>query len=536
MVEPPTSQRSATRAPVDRPIRLQFDDSLEVDEGHCINISIGGLFVHTAAPRPAGTLVRFEIMLEDRQSIRGLGEVVWKKDSDRKTPSIGIKFRFLEQRDRQLIFKLVSQHIKARLERDNQAGLSATPPEPQAPEAAAFSATGSLTMPDPGPEVSGEPEDSARSHATGGRAPAETASAQGERAPAADERAPAVGESVAQASLFDRWEETPTPEAPARQAEDLHPDGDREADAPLADPVPAPVSASPSSESGRVDRRRSRGRSRRRPGRRERGGWWLVALVLVAAAAAAYLLGDRFFSQLSSAKKVAQEDHGRMDPTQAEPAQAEPAQAESAQAEPAQAAPAQAEPAQAESAQAESAQAESAQSAAVQPPRDTADSVAEPAEAAVAKTPDGPGAAREPPSAPAEPQASTAGQAIAAGATAMSRLVDIRWRTSGEGLIVSLFADGPIDDARIKRFRLGGATVREVVVLAGMRKPFDRNLMTVGAGGLAAIRTGLHRERESEELHVVLDLADPAFRLLEVRNLGSRLELVVGPRATGEQR
>jgi hypothetical protein len=131
--EPDSPQRSATRAAIDAAVRMQFDDSLEVVEGRCYNISIGGMFLDSDSLRPKGSLVRFELLLEDGISVRGLGEVVWAQDSaipGRRT-GLGLKFRFLEQRDRQAIFKLVSQHIKEKLaQRPPMAG---EPPVPDTP-------------------------------------------------------------------------------------------------------------------------------------------------------------------------------------------------------------------------------------------------------------------------------------------------------------------------------------------------------------------------------------------------------------------
>jgi hypothetical protein len=131
--EPESPQRSATRAAIDAAVRMQFDDSLEVVEGRCYNISIGGMFLDSDSLRPKGSLVRFELLLEDGISVRGLGEVVWAQDSaiPGRRAGLGLKFRFLEQRDRQAIFKLVSQHIKEKLaQRPPMAG---EPPVPDTP-------------------------------------------------------------------------------------------------------------------------------------------------------------------------------------------------------------------------------------------------------------------------------------------------------------------------------------------------------------------------------------------------------------------
>jgi len=112
-VSPP---RTATRAPVDRPVKLQFDDSLEVVDGHCVNASIGGMLILTDSLRPQGTLTRFELVIDEETSVHGLGEIVWTRpEGSGREAGMGIKFRFLEQGDRQLILRFVSQYIKQRL-------------------------------------------------------------------------------------------------------------------------------------------------------------------------------------------------------------------------------------------------------------------------------------------------------------------------------------------------------------------------------------------------------------------------------------
>lgn len=122
-------RRAATRAPIGKKVRLQYDDSTEIVEGRCGNISIGGMYVSADDARPQGTLVRFELVLDDMQTVRGLGEVVWMRPESAGSvhaAGMGVKFRYLEQRDRQLIFKLVSQHIKERLTKPT----AKSPPRP----------------------------------------------------------------------------------------------------------------------------------------------------------------------------------------------------------------------------------------------------------------------------------------------------------------------------------------------------------------------------------------------------------------------
>lgn len=121
-------------------MKLQFDDAVEVIEGVCRNISIGGMQVLCDSPRSRGTLVRFELEIDDALTIRGLGEVVWMRAEEGaapgREPGMGIKFRFIEQRDRQVIFKLVSEHIKERLEQKHPSMEEVAETPPAAPAGA----------------------------------------------------------------------------------------------------------------------------------------------------------------------------------------------------------------------------------------------------------------------------------------------------------------------------------------------------------------------------------------------------------------
>ena len=633
MSEPPNSQRSATRAPVDRPIRLQFDDSLEVDEGHCINISIGGLYVHTTEPRPAGTLVRFELELEDEQSIRGLGEVAWQQRADAQGKGVGIKFRFLEQRDRQMIFKLVSQHIKARLERENDGVMASRDAEPQAPEAAAFSAAhverleaeaaspeGGIAAPHVASVAPGDGREATTTPSLGeGRVspdgslgpdqmdetipmavpvhpPAPSAAAsesEGASAvtttPAPQAAAPVVPE-VQQSSLFDRWDppstepaptspaptpatrstdpavgsdsaskhatETATAQGAAQQASifaqgslappasaaddasasladqglfDHEPIGQGLAHAPVGagasehDAISSPPELAGAAQAGgRTAMRRSRSSSGLS------AAMWALLLALGVALVGAYLLRDRLFSGIVG------------DSTAGTPpavgADAEP------EAEPDVDPPSITGPgARSTAAVTEASSSSPAATAGQSGPQTTlAEDIADPVAptsaerrpAAPIPQPEAPKPAPETPapipSASAPPAVAREGVAPARDGHAMRRLIDISWRPSADSLVVTLVADGTIAPPRVKRFRLGGPTPREVVVLTGMSQPFGRNLMPVAEGGVASIRTGFHTKRQGNEVHVVMDLSDPSRQLVDIRHLGKRIELVLG--------
>lgn len=531
MIEPPSSQRSATRAPIDRPIRLQFDDSLDVDEGHCINISIGGMFVHAEAPRPPGTLVRFELPLSDVLSIRGLGEVVWQQRADTHNKGVGIKFRFLEQRDRQQIFKLVSQHIKARLEREGEVPPHDLDAPPEAPEAAAFTrpavtaeadldAAGSPLEP-PAP-VSGEAAATPPLEAAG------AAADDGE--PASAGAAAAAGDAAP--SLFDRWQQ-PETDLETMPAEAWDADPPPEVVAPAWTPegleTPDDVPDASRHSPAPVPRRSSRRR------RARRDSSWLIAVVLtvVVAAGAAYLLRDRLFSGLVAADREAPaasppavpDDAGSVSdqrPDSDRPAAADPGSGDRGSSDPGDRGTA---TDLGSSDRGSSGDETTASGAAAPPPPRSA--IVPPPTLPVASPP----AVEPPPPAAAPPPpriVDTPTEPLPGSSRAAGRVEDIRWRLDEGRLRVTVALDGSITDARIKRFRLGGESTREVVVLLAMAAPYRQTQMAVGAGGVDGIRTGFHRKPQGDEVHIVLDLADVGKTVTEVRARGDRVEIVVG--------
>lgn len=553
MIEPPSSQRSATRAPIDRTIRLQFDDSLDVDEGHCINISIGGMFVHTDAPRPPGTLVRFELPLNDELSIRGLGEVVWQQRSSGQSKGVGIKFRFLEQRDRQQIFKLVSQHIKARLEREGEPRPRPDEGEPAAPESMAFSPSqrddaGAETValkaqvltPPSAPASADDFSEEIRADETLriDRALLESVTASEANSPPEPETLdPSVTSNASEPGLFDRWQapepaldETSEPADDSSVVAGFAPEGAMDTD------LGSSGALSPLPD--------TRGRPRRK---RDRS--WLIAALLTAAVAAggAYLLRDRFFTGLvggngSSAAQTGGATSGDSavdTPTQDDDApDAGPGSGMSG-SEPRTLPPiAVADSSPQSPSPADRPTQTSSGASASQPtanrPRVTVPPTPAP-QAPIPQTPVSSGldVPAEPlpaeplPAEPirAEPQPA-ASQAV--DQRPATRLENIRWQRRNGELVVILELDGSITDSRLRRFRLGGPTPREVVVLVGMDGPYRQSQIAVDEGRLSGVRTGFHRKTRGDEIHVVLDLAGPNDVIAEIRNLGDRIELIVG--------
>ncbi|WP_438002806.1 TIGR02266 family protein [Sorangium sp. So ce321] len=84
----------------------------EFIEHHSHDVSRGGIFIKTPSPFPAGTLLKFEIRLQDEQAvIAGVGRVVWKREpaqaSDAHPSGMGVKFIKIDEKSKAVITRLV---------------------------------------------------------------------------------------------------------------------------------------------------------------------------------------------------------------------------------------------------------------------------------------------------------------------------------------------------------------------------------------------------------------------------------------------
>jgi hypothetical protein len=607
-------QRSATRAPVEVEIRVQFDDSLEVHFGRCYNISIGGLFVELDSTRPPGGLVRFEILMEDG-SVRGLAEIVWAQEARAgRRGGLGLKFRFLEQRDRQLIFKLVSQHIKDRLAQ--RPPMVDEPPSPNTALARQRRATllgeGVPVAPAPVPTITSSvprlsPEPSAPSPppaapswaaspsaaslpAVEPEPPAPEAPPREERFPStpdADDLVVRTGASPLPVMRDDApppssiTSEPPTRTSPRRidpswltAADDDEPEARGVGDLPLAasksaaprgkmtglgfgdndgeEAEPFDVEAEERAERHYLDSS-DPDHFAHRPKPRRRLPWLILIPALLLLAAFGYFVGGKLWHQVASDSPAAASAGGSDAETEVlrigqgqttTPLPAEPGPAPTTAPVP----PLQPEP---------------APSAPDEAAGETAPAVAGPAETTPAQVPEpepertpepSPAAplpvAREPestlPPAVAKAQAELGPRAqadlgpsaqadlgpsaqadLGPSAQAFRRITDIQWRKIPDGVEVTIETDGRIGDERFDKFRLEGATPREVIRFYGVEKKFEKVQLVVGSLYLQQIRLGWHADRpRGNELHVVLDVGTSA-RVHRVRNLGTSLAVEV---------
>ena len=75
------------------------------------NVSRTGAFIRSKSPLPIGTVVdlRFTVIMDDVETIEGIGEVVRVEDAP---PGMGVVFTELSRYSQQLLQKLLTQHTR----------------------------------------------------------------------------------------------------------------------------------------------------------------------------------------------------------------------------------------------------------------------------------------------------------------------------------------------------------------------------------------------------------------------------------------
>ena len=528
---PGIDKRAATRAPIGKPIKLQFDDSMEVVEGTCVNISIGGMFIQVDDKRPQGSLVRFELPLDDEESVRGLGEVVWmraKAIGAGRDAGLGLKFRFLEKQDRKLIFTLVSQHIKERLDRRSQAAeesMAAQVASQTAPAAASHAP--SVAAPEASPRVAQDrmppaqapsparaPSSDQAPRPSSGQAPSSTqvppsaqapSSAQAPRPQPSSAQTPREQPSSAQVPQPSSAQ-TPQP-SPAQIPQPSSAQRSQSQPAPASQPVEIPE-AVPRMDLGIEPDHYAGPEPRRFPVvPAVVGGIMLLAIAVFMFRGQLFGGHEPDFIDPSVSDEPASVAPST-DPGAADPQTPGPQAVESQTVEPQTPGPGDPE---AQTSQSQPSQSQPSQSQEAS----GAESAAETPAASVTPPP---ATAPPPPSRPATPPPrATRGY---------SKILSVTWRTTDTGLRVVFEGDGPIPESRYHHFRLNGDPPREVIQFKGVGEEFEETNLEVGGPGVERIRTGFHKKRSGNELHVVLDMV-PGGRVTALQSLGFGLEVVV---------
>ena len=134
--------RDSRRVPLETRVQFKFDRFSGFISEYSANISPGGLFLRTLEPRPPGTVLDLEFRLGDGyELIRGRGEVIWMRAEDEGTArpaGMGIRFLELSEGSRELIYRIVDEHVLqggTPFDVTQQPPDPAPPPVPEVPEA-----------------------------------------------------------------------------------------------------------------------------------------------------------------------------------------------------------------------------------------------------------------------------------------------------------------------------------------------------------------------------------------------------------------
>lgn len=90
-------------------ITLRYQNLEEFVSRYAENVSSAGLFLRTKAPKPAGTKIRFELLLADgAKALRGEGVVVTVRQDDK--PGMALRFNTLDAESQVVIDRIVEAH------------------------------------------------------------------------------------------------------------------------------------------------------------------------------------------------------------------------------------------------------------------------------------------------------------------------------------------------------------------------------------------------------------------------------------------
>ncbi|HVT60941.1 MAG TPA: TIGR02266 family protein [Thermoanaerobaculia bacterium] len=491
-----TAPRDSRRAPIAHSIQLKFERFSGFINEYVANISPGGIFIRTETPEPQGQLLEFEFRLGDGyELIKGRGEVAWVRtggEGPNRPAGMGIRFLALSPGSKELIHKIVDDFV---LHGGQPFDVTSAPapaagPEKGAPpsaQAGAATTSGSAAaVPEPKATGAQMPGLSGPGTAapTAGAAELDPLQAMAAALPPLEELVPALP------AVLPPFEEIePAPQAALPALEELEP-APPAALTPPAEPEPAPppVAQPPLFAAFHPD-------TPRRRSRLPLAGVLLAAVVL---GGATYLLRDYVLGWVTGGDEAEAARPHPITVPGARPAVGQlPRALALAQAEAAAASPASSQPA-----------------AASAVPR-----------AAVASTPDAQAGTAIP--TVAANGEDDAGAGSAAAGQALSGLDKITWESSGGGTDVVLWGNGNFPRGSYSHVRINGPAAREVIRLKGIERPFAMRRVEVKTPELFQVRTGFH---PIQQLHVVLDLANPAVAIEAITAQGHQLRIHLKPR------
>jgi uncharacterized protein (TIGR02266 family) len=97
-------------------------------------------------------------------------------------------------------------------------------------------------------------------------------------------------------------------------------------------------------------------------------------------------------------------------------------------------------------------------------------------------------------------------------------------QASGGGTEVVILADGIFSADRFLQMRIEGNPPRELFRITRVERAYPETRITVKTAELLQVRVGYHPE-QGNELHVVLDLADPSVQVVKVAPAGRELRI-----------
>lgn len=107
-------RQRAERAPLARPVRLEFSHFRDFIEAITGNISESGMFIRTTEVRDVGSEFHFKFTLVDGGTmIEGTGEVVWLRVEEMeggRSTGMGVRFLSLVQESAELVQNIVAEH------------------------------------------------------------------------------------------------------------------------------------------------------------------------------------------------------------------------------------------------------------------------------------------------------------------------------------------------------------------------------------------------------------------------------------------
>lgn len=479
---PPDSRR----VPLENRIQLKFDRFSGFVSEYTANLSPSGVFIRTKDPKPAGTVLEFEFRLGDGfELIRGRGEVIWNRRADEgpsRPAGMGVRFLELSPGSRELIFRLVDDHVQSG---GTPFDVSLGPAPTQGAAAPAADAFAEMTAGLPPLDdllFEDQPE------VAPPRTPAPLPPAQVVPFPspsAAPEPAMAVGQAMPVMPPASITPATPVRvEPPSVRASGEIPQPARRAPeiAPAFDIWSPPAPAAPSSSTAEIPAALpaasyaqpspAKAPRRRRPS--------LALVLLLAAMPLIGLLGFIYWDRLSPLL-------GLQEPVETDIPPVTPPVAPATTA-PAGTAPAAVPP----------------QQPGTPPPGPPAD----PATPAVAAP------------LPEKVEAAPTGPLVTV-------LEKITWEELPEGTDVILWGDGVFRHGGYSQVRVGGMPPREVVRINGAARPFRFLRLAVGTPEVKQVRIGFHQRPAGNELHVVLDLTEEGVAVVGVEERGNQLRLQV---------